>query len=59
MLSATSGVSGAFGKGFDDFASAQKWVDDLVLARHPGRIALLRAEVDELVQEVAGARSRM
>ena len=54
-----AGVSGAVGKGFDDVAAAQKWLDDLILERLPEWIAYLRAKVDEMALEVDAARSRM
>ncbi|KZV60657.1 hypothetical protein PENSPDRAFT_694079 [Peniophora sp. CONT] len=59
MIADTAGVSGAVGKGFDSTAEAQEWCDSFILSENARRIASLRAEVDDLVVELAAARSRM
>ncbi|KZV64123.1 hypothetical protein PENSPDRAFT_669261 [Peniophora sp. CONT] len=59
MIADTAGVSNATGRGFDSVEEAQEWCDTFILAENPGRIAQLRAEVDDLVVELAAARSRM
>ncbi|VDB99230.1 unnamed protein product [Peniophora sp. CBMAI 1063] len=59
MLAEISGVSNAVGRGFDSVLEAQEWCDEFILRENPARIAALRAEVDALVAELLGARSRM
>lgn len=59
MVSDTSGVSNATGKGFDSVAEAQQWCDEFIVAENPRLIAELRARVDDLVVELAASRVRM
>lgn len=59
MVAETLGISNAVGKGFDSIGDAQAWCDAFILGNSPQRIADLRAEVDDLVVELAATRSHM
>ena len=59
MVDDITGVSFAQGRGFDSRAEAQEWVDSFIRRNHPGRIAALRAQADDLESELEAARGRM
>ena len=59
MVSDTSGVSGACGKGFDSVVEAQAWCDEFIMDKNQHLIDALLVQVAVLTSELAGARSRM
>ena len=59
MEADVTGISGAFGKGFDSVREAQGWCDEFIMTNNPGLIAKREAELSLLVSELDAARGRM